>query len=76
MLSNGSGSSPSLSRSLTPSPPPNPPPQKKKTSMGNYWIKTVAQLKEFVKQNNIQMGEPSGKYGRLIKTDYLAAIKN
>ena len=43
--------------------------------MENYWTKSVSQLKEFVKQNNIQMGEPSGKYGSLIKTDYLEAIK-
>ena len=44
--------------------------------MDNFWIKRIQQLEDFVERNNIRMGEPSGKYSRLIKTDYIVAIKN
>ena len=44
--------------------------------MAIYWKKSVQELKEFVERENILMGEPSGTYGRLLKIDYLAAIKN
>ena len=40
------------------------------------WAKNAAQLKQFVKQNNIWMVEPSGKYGKLNKSGYLVSIKN
>ena len=44
--------------------------------MAIYWKKSVQELKDFVLQNNIRMGEPSGMNGRLLKHDYLSVIKN
>ena len=42
--------------------------------MVNYRAQSLAQLKEFAERNNIKMGEPSGKYCRMLKNDYLTAI--
>ena len=44
--------------------------------MAIYWKKSVREFKDFVLQNNIRTGKPSGTYDRLLKYDYLAAIKN
>ena len=43
--------------------------------MENYWKMTVAQLKDFVLNNNINTARPSGKWVGLIKRDYITAIK-
>ena len=45
------------------------------TSMVNYSAQSVAQLKDFVLNNNIRMASLSGKWGGLIRSDYLFAIK-
>ena len=44
--------------------------------MAIYWKKGVQELKDFVLQNNIRTGKPSGVSGRLLKYDYLTAITN
>ena len=43
--------------------------------MDTPYQNSVKQLKEIVAKNNIEMVDPSGKYGKLIKTDYLVSIK-
>ena len=43
--------------------------------MANYSAWSVEQLKEFIERNNIWTGCPSGKWGGLIRNDYLVAIK-
>ena len=42
--------------------------------MVNYRAMNSTQLKEFINRENIKLGEPSAKYGRFIKNDYLVTI--
>ena len=42
--------------------------------MANYSAWRVEQLKEFILRNNIRTARPSGKWGGLIRNDYLVAI--
>ena len=44
--------------------------------MVTYTTWRVEELKEFIKINNIRTARPSGKWGGLIRKDYIAVIKS